>query len=370
VITTDNEVLLNNTRELLPIICEQKTVEKKVISEKLLKDANKNGFGNDVGSVTNKCTGMFDVLASFEEGTEEYNEMLKRIICMQGYQQEVIDSVKGCIAKEVPKHWYSYTDLKIKNNDTEEVKEWKTQQLKLASYKKPYFFIYNYKHVMNKYNQYIKNSNTNALIRFGLTLEELKQKEDKTQDEIDFLSYFELLMPVFKHKSTMNRICWALEYKFKDLKLNVKSDENFDISILKSEDNKYTKLIQQEIKDLYSEYKLCVKQYMVTSKELKAQEKRQQRFVFINKYKQKAYEICSNKYILCNALVDTCYKSTDSKQFVWDICGDVILENLLKKSNNTMNYPITTDIDSEFIWNGNGYKMITQGINEGDDVSI
>lgn len=367
VITTNNDILLRNTRELLPIICEQKSVEKKIISESLLKKANKNGFGNDVGGVTNKCTGMFDVLASFEKDTEEYNEMIFRIICMQGYQQEVIDSVKGCIAKKVPRHWYDYNELKInEETDTKEIIEWKNKQLKLASYKKPYFFTYNYKHIMNKYNQYKKNSNTNALVRFGLTLDELYAKENKTEKEKEFLTYYELLTPVFMNKSTMNKICWKLEEKFKDVKYNIKSSYCFNPIIIKS-DYSYSKAKYEEVEKLYNKYKLDVRQYMITSKDMTKEEKKEKRSLFINSFRKEAYKICSNKYILCNILIDMCYSSNQSKQFVWDICGDVIVENLLLKNNYKIKYPIMVDDNGDFTWNGNQYKMIQTEVKKGDE---
>jgi hypothetical protein len=366
VITTDNEILLKNTKELLPIICEQKTINKQTITEKQLRNANKNGFGNDVGGVTNKCTGMFDVLASLEKDSKEYHIMIERIICMQGYQQEIIDSVKGCIAKKVPRYWYDYKELKIKTDDSPAIKEWKEEQLKLASYKKPYFFMYNYKYVMNKYNKYISNSNTNSLIRFGLTLDELQNKEDKNTDELDFLKYYKLLTPVFKHKSTMNRICWNLEEKFKDIDTNTQSSEDFDMEVMKS-DNVYSKAKYDEIAVIYKEYRNDVRQYMITSKNLKSEEKKEKRIIFINEFKKKVYNICSNEYILCNILIDMCYSNGDSKQFVWDICGKIIIENLLDRSQNKIHYPVIVDKDEDFNWNGNKYKMIEMKITEGDD---
>lgn len=366
VITTDNEVLLRNTKELLPIICEQKTIKKKVITEKQLRLANKNGFGNDVGGVTNKCTGMFDVLASLEKDSEEYKELKNRIICMQGYQQEVIDSVKGCIAKKVPKYWYDYNELKIKSTDSLEIKEWKKKQLKLASYKKPYFFIYNYKHVMNKYKKYINNSNENSLIRFGLTLEELKNKENKSDAELEFLRYYDLLFPVFKNPSTMNRICWKLEDKFKDINLMTNSKNDFDINSIKL-DYTYSKSNYNKIENIYEEYKNEVQQYMMTAKDLKKEDKKEKRNVFINKFKQKVYNVCSNEYALSNILIDMCYSDNNSKQFVWDICGKTIIEILLSKNNNKIHYPIIVeDEDFDFIWNGKKYKMIERIINKGD----
>lgn len=365
VITTNNDVLLRNTKELLPIICEQKSIPKRKITEKALRCANKNGFGNDVGSVTNKCTGMFDVLAKFNKDSNEYKILNERIICMQGYQQEVIDSVKGCIAKQVPKHWYDYKELKIKKEDSEELTKWKEKQLELASLKKPYFFIYNYKHLMNRYKKYIKDSQINSIIRFGVPLDELIKKDNKSKEEQDFVEYYNLLMPVSTNNSTMNRICWALEESFKDVKLFVKKD-NFDTNILKSEYT-FAQSKYKEIEKIYNEYKDNVKQYMIVASDDDGKEKKEKRQTFINNFKKQVYSVCGNKYVLCNILIDMCYSNKESKQFVWDMCGKTIIETLLKKHNNIINYPVIIDKNEDFIWNNNKYKMIQKEVNKEDN---
>ena len=54
---------------------------------------------------------------------------------------------------------------------------------------------------------------------------------------------------------------------------------------------------------------------------------------------------------------DICYLSEKSKQFAWDICGDVILKNLIKKNNNTLYYPLRTDGDGDFEYGGIQFVM-------------
>ena len=70
------------------MVCEQKSTSKEIVTESKLRKANKNGFGNDVGTITNRVTAMFDVLAQFEKETPEYEELMYRIYCGQAYQQE------------------------------------------------------------------------------------------------------------------------------------------------------------------------------------------------------------------------------------------------------------------------------------------
>ena len=343
-ITTDNEVLIRNTIPLKTVVCEQKAVEKQKISETLLRKANKNGFGNDVGSITNRCTAMFDVLAKFKKGTKEYDEMMYRITCMQGYQQEIIDSCKGIIPKEVPKEWYDYKVAK----DDEYLKN-------LLANKKPYFFIYNYKHVKNKYDKYIKTNNDNCLLRFGLTVEELIDLDDKNEEQLEFLKYYDELMPVSNNGSTINRICNRLEEEFDGLQTHVRKSE-FDKSILMT-DKKINKKIKDKLEELYKKYKENVYQFMSTSTKLSKEEKKSSRSVFVDSFIEEANEICSNEEELCNTLVDMLYDSPNSKQFVWDVCGDYIVEKLLNDNNGCINYPVLDD-DGDIDWNGSKYSMI------------
>ena len=86
-ITTDNRVLLENTRHLPAIMCVQRKAEKKLITEELLVDANQNSFGDEIGTTTNHITAMYDVLPLFSEDSKEYKTLEYRIMSGQLYQQ-------------------------------------------------------------------------------------------------------------------------------------------------------------------------------------------------------------------------------------------------------------------------------------------
>ena len=202
-LTTDNEVLLRNTKELPAVLCVQKSAIKKTVTEEDLIQSNKNGFGDEIGTTTNRITAMIDLASSFLKDSTEYNELQYRIICGQNYQQNAIDKMKGIICKTMPKEWYNYSFAKKSNNAD--------LNLKILADKKPYFFIYNYPREMKNYKTYTKNSNKNCLMRFGVTIEELIHKKEKTKEENDFLKYYYLKMPVLLNNSVMNCICWKIE---------------------------------------------------------------------------------------------------------------------------------------------------------------
>jgi hypothetical protein len=68
--------------------------------------------------------------------------------------------------------------------------------------------------------------------------------------------------------------------------------------------------------------------------------------------------ICSNIEELTDIVVDICYKgNNNSKQFAWDICGEQMLLNLLKKNNHTIQYPIA-DPNGDISFGGENYTLM------------
>ena len=346
-ITTDNPVLLRNTKKLRTLMCEQKSAEKKVITEPLLRKANKNGFGNDVGLITNRCTAMFDVLAKFEKDSIEYKEMMYRISCMQGYQQEIIDSCKGIVPKKMPRSWY-------------EIKGLEGVELELVANKKPYFFIYNYKHIKAKWEDYLKDCDINSRMNFGMEIKELLKvpKEERTEEMNEFMYWFNVTSPVSDNDSTMNKICHALEDKLDNLSFHVRDNE-FDKHILMTKKS-IKKTLVPEIMEIYNEYKNELYVYM---KDNKNEDRNVRQKLFEDKYREKIYAVCNNEEDLANILVNELYDTSNSKQFIWAMVGEYLVDKLLKDNNYTIKYPVRDD-NGEIEWNGTRYSIIEERIDE------
>lgn len=358
IITTNNKILKKNTKDELSIVCEQISVPKVEIKENLLKKANKNGFGSDIGQITNRVTAMYDVLASLEKDSKEYKELKDRIILGQAYQQEAIDKIKGIKAKTMPKEWYDYKINKYKDDDTRDIKRTKEKNRKIMVNKKPYFFIYNYKHIMHKYKQFIKNTEFNCMIRYGMSLQDLINKENKTKDEEMFIQNYKYTSPVFKNKSCMNRICFRIEEEYKNVKFKVKNNDNFDYTIYKAKDIEYKKADYNKINELFKEYKKDIANFKKKSPESDEKNNCNDRGLFINNFRIKASEICPNSKELCNIILDITYKTKNinSKQFAWDISGEQIIYNLLKRNDNTYRYPKLCD-NGDIYYNGYKFKI-------------
>ena len=91
VFSTNNQVLIRCYRQIPAINCIQHKAEKKTITEKDIIKSNFNGFGNSVGSITNRATAMLSVQARFDKHSKEYKELEYRILCTQLFQQNELD---------------------------------------------------------------------------------------------------------------------------------------------------------------------------------------------------------------------------------------------------------------------------------------
>lgn len=91
VFSTNNNVLIRCYKHLPAINCVQHKAEKKIVTEENIIQSNFNGFGNSVGSITNRATAMFSIQAGYNKDSKEYKELEYRIICTQKYQQDELD---------------------------------------------------------------------------------------------------------------------------------------------------------------------------------------------------------------------------------------------------------------------------------------
>ena len=131
----------------------------------------------------------------------------------------------------------------------------------------------------------------------------------------------------------------------------------------------YSKGRFNAIKELYKDYRQKIQQQLQIFKlqKIDAEERKIHRQIFKEDFRNKAFVLCSDTEELCNIVIDLCYKnSNDSKQFAWDICGDIIIENLLKNNNYKVSYPILDEL-GDIYFDGNSFSMVTvEVINEID----
>ena len=348
----NHPILLEKTKNSPTIICMQRKAEKKVPTEEDIISSNKLAFNDDIGAITNRVTAMFDVQAGFAPDSPEYKELEYRIMCGQHYQQCSIDRCKGIIAKPMPEYWY-----RLKKDG-----EYTPLQRDIVADKKPYFMQYIYPQQKAEYEKHIANSNTNARITFGMSIEEIEALESPTQQMKDFVSWFYRLMPLGVNDCVVNRICRIFENEFKDFKPS--ANVGFDYTILKSNVG-YTQNQYRKIQSIFDDYKIRVATFMQKAKtERIDKETADDKKEF---FKQELIELCEseipNAKVLCDIVLDLCYGSNGSKSFAWDVCGKQIIDNLLEKSGNIINIPMRYD-KGEFELGGSRFHLVKHKISE------
>lgn len=354
VLLTDNSVLVNNLRQLPALMCVQRKARKIVPSEDDMIQANIDSFGDDIGKTTNRITSMFDVIAQFDKDSDEYRVLDYRIKCGQLYQQNAIDKAKGIIAKPMPKEWYDRNSNRSSDIEDEDRRQF---NLRILADKKPYFMRYIYPTMMRQYNTYIFNTEKKAIREFRLSVSELlaKKEEERTAEENEFVRYYYAKMPVGIHNCVMNRICRRFEEEFDGYIARNNTSSLFDYTIMKSGQD-YTQTQRDAVMRLYLAYNRRVQDYMqyVKKERVDEDECANQRMIMISEFKSECQAVCSNKQQLCDILLDICYQKEGSKQFVWDLASEEIIENLLIHNNYEIAYPIR-DEDGDVVFGGDRF---------------
>lgn len=363
---TDNRVLLEAFEYKTTLMCEQESSVKKVPTEEDYVKSDINGFGDSIGSVTNKATNMISLREKFNPESEEYKRLTYRISTMMNYQQNAIDRIKGVVARPVPVEWLDARKFKIEDGDDEATILDKQINANIAAEIKPWFFIYRYSHLKSELDKYMKAVKSNCKIRFGKSLDELYAAENKSEEEQLFIYNYEKYMPISMAPGTMNRICWRIEEEFQSM--DVLPDVEFDYSILKS-DATYTEEEYDAIKALYDEYNDNMQLFLKGIKKNDSQKEERDAFVaqMIEEFSNACYAVCPDGEVLANIIVDVCYTTNKNKSFAWDVAGEEIFNNVLKNNEYTLNIPVKDD-DGDIEFGGNRFSLHTKQI--GGDLDV
>ena len=354
--TTDSSPLLKNQKNLPALNCIQYNASKKVVTEEDVIKANKNGFGSKIGSITNRITAITSLMANYEPGSVEYEILRYRTQCGQALQQEEIDKAKGILPNPMPKSWYIFKENIVKNDDSEAIIAQKMLNQKLCAAKKPYFFGYNYTTLKQEYDTFVRDTDEHIQSIAGKNIRDLLKNDGKLpENEQKILEFYKKRLPLDVSPSTMNRICWAIEDEFDgvDLFENVK----FDYSIYKSG-------IEYALED-YELIKLKCEAYKQKKREINKkkfvehedmEESATDQIIKLNAdLEEDCCSICPNEQVLCEILLDICYRDGIDVNIVWNLCGDIIVDKLVKKSG-VYSYPEQDD-NGEFSYGGIKFTM-------------
>ena len=314
--STNNSVLKRRYKLLPAIECVQRNTSKVVVTEKEVLKTNKNGMGNQVGTITNYVTSMMEVQSHFEKDSKEYKELEYRIECGQLYQQNELDKIKGIVAKPMPSNWYNMSacaDDRYKQS--------------ICAYRKPYFMIYIYDETKRDYKKYIKESNDKCKLIYNCSIQDLYDNKDGLSDEQkEFLFWYEFKMPVGTGECSMNKICRYVESQLDGYKTQLHRNSTFDYNELKVK-RRCTEEHRQALKELEQEYRECVREYKAQKHFDKGESNKNRKFLY-KKFHEEAINICPNDDERLNIILDITYGYNGNKQFCWDTIGDLICKRL------------------------------------------
>jgi hypothetical protein len=314
VFSTNNNVLLRRYEELPAINCVQHNAAKQIITEENIVKSNFNGFGNNVGSITNRATAMFSVQAQFDKHSKEYKELEYRIICTQKHQQDSIDSIKGIEFTPMAQYWYDYRAC---NSD---------YQKSICCEKKPYFMIYRYEKEKTEYRKFVKDNNVQCMADYGISIKELltTPHEQLTEEQKNTVKWYNKFNPVDMNLCTINKICFYLESVIKDYKSTFK-ERTIDYAQFKVK-RRCTQEHKDQLKYLMGVYTTHNQSYLKQASKSPSTTPKPL-IGFVEDYIiERAIEICPNDDERWNIILELCneVKDIEQKDYCWILLADIM----------------------------------------------
>ena len=256
----------------------------------------------------------------------------------------------------MPKSWYIFSENIIKNDDSDDIKAQKMLNQRLCAAKKPYFFGYNYTTLKQEYDTFVRDTDEHIQSITGKSIKDLLKNDGKLpENEQKILEFYKKKLPLDVSPSTMNRICWAIEDEFDGV--DFFKDVAFEYEIYKS-GIEYAPEEYELIKlkcDAYKQKKREInKKKFVEHEDM--EESAADQIVKLNaELEESCFVICSNEQMLCEILLDICYRDGADVSIVWNLCGDVIVDKLVGKSG-AYSYP-EQDLNGELNYGGVKFSM-------------
>ncbi len=362
---TDQPEIINNTYNELFIYYETNKVGKEIIIESDLYKWDIKGFNTRVGFLTNLSTTMYSMLPLFDENSNEYKEILRRLKQCRKEQGAIIDSTKGLIIRPIPKHWTKWE--RICSDDSQNEYERKKFNNKIIVEKRPYFMRHLYSNYNKKYKKFIDNYNNYCIATFGYELNILlnkttllSAKEEKTRN-----NYYKY-QPLLDTDCVMNNICHYMEDKIQEIKIeNYVTVDKKLINILKDTSIETDKEKLQQLYTLYKKYKSEKRNFARLTDDYG--EERFKSLEQYNKYiKQESLKISDNLSELANMAIIICYEihPKDNKSFAWTVYGNEILANIYQNRQEKIIVPFLDNTDGDIEYLGNYYKNYEIEIDE------
>lgn len=264
------------------------------------------------------------------------------------------DKAKGIIAKSVPREWYDrHSAVEIEDSDRKDF------YLKIIADKKPYFFRYIYPNTDKEYTDFVKNTAKKCIREFSVKIDCLLNTNANalTDEQKEFLRYYDMRMPVGTNGCVMNRICRRFEDEFDGKVAKSPGGAKFDYSILKS-GAVFTKAQFDAVQHLYDDFNRRVRDYIVFAKRERVDddEAAERSRLMYEEFRAACDAECPNPEVLCDIVLDICYSKNSTKRFAWTMCGKEIIDNLLRKNGFKIRFPVK-DENGDIEYGGEKFSM-------------
>ena len=342
--TTDNPYMLKGyRRESLPVVCLQNPVDKEYCTLEKFQNSDRmliNSNAENVGTITNRATSIQAVQAKFPVGSKEWEELEYRIQACIMKSQDSIDAAKGIdIPFGFPKTWIDRKACE-KIEDEEKREFYKS----IVAEKKPLFMIEIYESKKRERRKLRQKENMRCLTRYGRTLDEVLENP-LTEDEERTKMFYEMFVPVDENdKCVMNIIYNSVEEQMKEFHIDKKGTT--ELAGLYKTNKKYPKRLLKQLDDIYEDY-VQMSDSLLDYKNIQKRTSREraefERFKK-DELREKVYSLHNSKEEMCNAVVDYVYSNPKiSRLFLWWLCGDQLILNLLSDNDFYVEYPILCD---------------------------
>ena len=365
VATTDNDVFLRCRYDNLPITYTKSTVDKEIINEDELYQADIQSFNSTIGQITNISTSFYELLAKFENDQDKKpytDEIIERLKLIRKSQGDSIDKAKGIKIEPMPKHW-TRSVISLPKDESQERMDFCNE---IVADRKPYFFRYLYPKENAKYLDYVRKHDENVQLLFGKTLDDLLNADpaDLSADELKYLHEdYEKYIPLIDYNGRMNKICHYMENELKEIKLSKSHTPTDVLDMMYSiRGREFEKQHIDLMNKFYFEYK-NVRKELKTKEFFNLDGETNIAIPNISMYCSVLRKSISEKikadidYVTDLALY-VCYEIFPSrtKSFVWDLFGNQIIRNLKKHKQSHIAIPVLDD-SGEIEYLGNHYRL-------------
>ena len=337
----------------LPITYDKESAPAQRMTASNIVKTDLNTFDCKIGQTTNYSTKFFSMLCNYDRESREYKELTDRIKMLRRYIGDSIDAGKGIKTKPFPAEWKSWKRVPEEWSEEQKSEQWFLNNL--VEKRKPYFFVYIYEAVMEEYKREKKRLDRECKSIFGINFNELKYKEEKTQEEKNFVKKYYNELPVTKTPCIMNKMAWrieGLEFDFKHPKNTQEENMLLAEKMLSSKDVKIVKSKMDSVIEVYKHWKQLVKQRYqrpigenATLLEDAFSTNETLEDSVSERIARDLEDIVPNNRELADYLVWLAYvdQRTDAKAFCWAFGSAGIVENLLLKNCDK---PVRVPVDN------------------------